>query len=86
MSRRSPRPGVKRVYEPPEASDGTRVLVDRIWPRGLTKEHASVDVWLKDIAPSAASGLGLAMTRTAGASFTSDTSRSSAPITPQSST
>ena len=53
MSRRSPRPGVKRVYEPPEASDGTRVLVDRIWPRGLTKEHASVDEWLKDIAPSA---------------------------------
>jgi uncharacterized protein YeaO (DUF488 family) len=47
MSRRSPRLGVKRVYEPPEASDGTRVLVDRIWPRGLTKEHASVDVWLK---------------------------------------
>lgn len=53
MSRQSPRPGVKRVYEPPEASDGTRVLVDRIWPRGLTKEQASVDVWLKDIAPSA---------------------------------
>jgi uncharacterized protein YeaO (DUF488 family) len=53
MSRRSPRPGVKRVYEPSEASDGTRVLVDRIWPRGLTKEHARVDVWLKDIAPSA---------------------------------
>ena len=53
MSRRSPRPGVKRVYEPPEASDGTRVLVDRIWPRGLTKEHVGVDVWLKDIAPSA---------------------------------
>src|SRR6266576_961508 len=52
MSRRSPRLGVKRVYEPPEASDGMRVLVDRIWPRGLTKEHASVDVWLKDIAPS----------------------------------
>jgi uncharacterized protein YeaO (DUF488 family) len=49
MPRRSPRPGVKRVYESPEASDGMRVLVDRIWPRGLTKEHASVDVWLKDI-------------------------------------
>jgi uncharacterized protein YeaO (DUF488 family) len=47
MSRRLPGPGVKR------ASDGTRVLVGRIWPRGLTKEHASVDVWLKDIAPSA---------------------------------
>ena len=44
MSRRSPRLGVKRVYEPPEASDGTRVLVDRIWPRGLTKERASIDV------------------------------------------
>jgi len=41
------------VYEPPEASDGTRVLVDRIWPRGLTKERASIDLWLKDIAPSA---------------------------------
>ena len=53
MSRRFPRLGVKRVYEPREASDGMRVLVDRIWPRGLTKEHASVDVWLKDIAPSA---------------------------------
>jgi uncharacterized protein YeaO (DUF488 family) len=53
MSRRPPRFGVKRVYEPTEASDGTRVLVDRIWPRGFTKEHASVDVWLKDIAPSA---------------------------------
>ena len=53
MSRRLPPPGVKRVYEPSETSDGTRVLVDRIWPRGLTKEHARVDVWLKDIAPSA---------------------------------
>src|SRR3954465_6566458 len=52
MSRRSVRLDVKRVYEPPEASDGTRVLVDRIWPRGLTKERARVDVWLKDIAPS----------------------------------
>ena len=48
MPRRSPRPGVKRVYESPEASDGMRVLVDRIWPRGLTKDH---DVWLKDFAP-----------------------------------
>ena len=37
MSRRSARIGVKRFYEAPEASDGTRVLVDRIWPRGLTK-------------------------------------------------
>ena len=53
MSPRSPRPGVTLVYELPEASDGTRMLVDCIWSRGLTKEHASVDVWLKDIAPSA---------------------------------
>ena len=53
MSRRSPRPGVKRVYRPSAASDGTKVLVDRICPRGLTKEHASVDVWLKDVASSA---------------------------------
>jgi uncharacterized protein YeaO (DUF488 family) len=45
--------GRERIYEPFEVSDGTRVLVERVWPRGLTKEHASVDVWLKDIAPSA---------------------------------
>ena len=42
----------KRVYDEPADSDGTRVLVDRIWPRGLTKERAAVDVWLKDIAPT----------------------------------
>jgi uncharacterized protein YeaO (DUF488 family) len=53
MSRWSPRPGVEHVYEPSEASDGASVLVARIWPRGLTKEHARVDMWLKDIAPSA---------------------------------
>ena len=43
---------IKRVYDPPEAGDGTRVLVDRLWPRGLTKEAADLEVWLKDIAPS----------------------------------
>lgn len=43
---------VKRVYDPPEASDGTRILVDRLWPRGLTKERAAIDLWLKEIAPS----------------------------------
>ncbi len=43
---------VKRVYEPPAASDGTRVLVDRLWPRGLTKEEAAVKFWLRDLAPS----------------------------------
>jgi uncharacterized protein YeaO (DUF488 family) len=43
---------VKRVYEPPSADDGVRILVDRLWPRGLTKAGAAVDLWLKDIAPS----------------------------------
>jgi uncharacterized protein YeaO (DUF488 family) len=43
---------VKRVYEPPARSDGTRVLVDRLWPRGLSKDRAAVDQWLRDLAPS----------------------------------
>jgi uncharacterized protein YeaO (DUF488 family) len=43
---------IKRVYDPPEPSDGFRVLVDRLWPRGLTKEKAALDLWAKDIAPS----------------------------------
>ena len=43
---------VKRVYELPSRKDGTRVLVDRLWPRGLTKERAAVDAWLRDLAPS----------------------------------
>jgi len=43
---------IKRVYEEPAKEDGFRVLVDRLWPRGLTKEKAKFDLWLKDIAPS----------------------------------
>jgi uncharacterized protein YeaO (DUF488 family) len=43
---------VKRVYEPPAKSDGVRILVDRLWPRGLTKEDANADYWLRDLAPS----------------------------------
>ena len=43
---------IKRVYEKPEKGDGFRVLVDRLWPRGLTKEQAHVDLWMKEIAPS----------------------------------
>jgi uncharacterized protein YeaO (DUF488 family) len=43
---------IKRVYEKPEKEDGFRILVDRLWPRGLTKEKAKVDLWLKEIAPS----------------------------------
>ena len=44
---------VKRVYEQPADADGTRVLVDRVWPRGLTNQRAAANVWLKEIAPSA---------------------------------
>lgn len=43
---------VKRVYEPASDTDGFRVLVDRIWPRGESKEKAELDLWLKDVAPS----------------------------------
>lgn len=42
----------RRVYEPPEPSDGRRVLVDRLWPRGLSRERARLDEWLKAVAPS----------------------------------
>ena len=43
---------IKRVYLQPDEEDGTRILVDRLWPRGLTKAKASVDLWLKEVAPS----------------------------------
>jgi uncharacterized protein YeaO (DUF488 family) len=43
---------LKRVYEEPSEKDGIRILVDRLWPRGLTKEKARVDLWLKEVAPS----------------------------------
>lgn len=44
---------IKRIYTPAEATDGKRILVDRLWPRGITKERASLYFWQKDIAPSA---------------------------------
>ena len=44
--------GLKRVYDSPSPHDGTRVLVERLWPRGMRKEIAAVDIWLKEIAPS----------------------------------
>jgi uncharacterized protein YeaO (DUF488 family) len=50
MTRRQLR--IKRVYKPPDDGDGVRVLVDRLWPRGLSKERARIDLWLKEIAPS----------------------------------
>ena len=43
---------LKRAYEEPAASDGTRVLVERLWPRGIAKERAHIDLWLKDVTPS----------------------------------
>ena len=43
---------IKRVYEEPAKEDGKRILVDRLWPRGLTRQKADIDLWLKEIAPS----------------------------------
>lgn len=43
---------LKRAYDPPEQADGFRVLVDRIWPRGVKKEELALDLWLKEVAPS----------------------------------
>lgn len=44
---------IKRAYDKPEKGDGLRVLVDRLWPRGVTKDAAKIDIWLKETAPSA---------------------------------
>jgi uncharacterized protein YeaO (DUF488 family) len=43
---------IKRAYDPATIDDGVRVLVDRLWPRGLTKDESKIDIWLKDVAPS----------------------------------
>jgi len=43
---------IKRIYEPPDKGDGLRVLVDRLWPRGVSKEDAELDLWLKEVAPT----------------------------------
>lgn len=45
---------IKRIYDEPEAGDGERILVDRLWPRGLSKEKAAFDEWMKDVAPTSA--------------------------------
>jgi len=52
MPTSSKRVRIKRIYDEPAASDGTRILVDRLWPRGLTKDRAALDSWLRDLAPS----------------------------------
>jgi hypothetical protein len=51
---------LKRVYEEKTDEDGVRILVDRLWPRGLSKDEAGIDLWLKDVAPSQISGAGSA--------------------------
>lgn len=43
---------IKRIYEPPAPCDGYRILIDRLWPRGMSKERAQIDLWIKEIAPS----------------------------------
>jgi uncharacterized protein YeaO (DUF488 family) len=45
---------IKRAYDPPSSQDGTRILVDRLWPRGIGKKKAALDGWMKDVAPSPA--------------------------------
>jgi len=50
---------MKRIYEPAEPADGFRILVDRLWPRGIKKENAGIDLWIKDIAPTTALRKGL---------------------------
>jgi uncharacterized protein YeaO (DUF488 family) len=54
MSRTVRRINIKRIYEPASSGDGTRVLVDRLWPRGLSKSAAAIDHWCKETAPSSA--------------------------------
>ncbi|HEX5461009.1 MAG TPA: DUF488 domain-containing protein [Steroidobacteraceae bacterium] len=52
QSKAGSRVSIKRAYEPPASSDGTRILVDRLWPRGVTKTDAHITQWMKEIAPS----------------------------------
>lgn len=53
MATRTPQIRIKRAYDRPSAEDGTRVLVDRLWPRGVKKNGAAIDRWFRDVAPSA---------------------------------
>ena len=66
---------LKRAYEPPSEDDGLRILVERLWPRGVSKEEAAIDLWLKEIAPSPDSASGMATNRHGGRSSAGDTGR-----------
>lgn len=65
---------LKRIYDQPLAADGLRILVDRIWPRGMTKEEARVELWLKEIALYGAAQMVCPMTLQNGRHFESATS------------
>ena len=60
---------LKRAYEAPAVEDGTRILVDRLWPRGIKKADAAIDLWMKDGAPRPDCGNGLVTELTAGRNF-----------------
>jgi uncharacterized protein YeaO (DUF488 family) len=66
---------LKRVYERPSSEDGVRILVDRLWPRGLRKADAAIDRWMKDIAPAPNCANGLVTIRSGGKSFAAATPR-----------
>ena len=71
---------IKRIYAPPSEADGQRVLVDRIWPRGVRRDEAALTLWLKEIAPPRLLGNGSGTIRSAGRNSASATGRSSTPI------
>jgi Protein of unknown function, DUF488 len=68
---------LKRVYDPVSRADGTRILVDRLWPRGLRKEETWIDHWIKDLAPSTALRKWFCHDIELGQSFANDTARRS---------
>jgi uncharacterized protein YeaO (DUF488 family) len=70
---------IKRIYEEPEPDDGVRMLVDRLWPRGIKKENASIDFWLKEVAPAINCASGSNMSQKNFQSFASTTRQSYTP-------
>jgi len=68
---------LKRAYEEPDPTDGTRILVDRLWPRGLTKAKAAIDLWLKELAPTAELRNGSRTIRRSGRAFADGIKRNS---------
>jgi uncharacterized protein YeaO (DUF488 family) len=67
MARKTAAIRLKRVYEPPSPEDGTRILVERLWPRGVNRQKAPIDHWAKEVAPSPSCASGTGMTPTSGA-------------------